>query len=173
MSLAEEALKPDSPCATLFDTSIIGKSVAEFFDDVRSMISFKDKLYSDGIEIWGSAGGTPGTWRLKRKDGTEFYTDTVLRKSKYADLEGIQVAPAGGRIKISRARKGINNQAKTLLHELGHLADAMFGAGASKLINDAGVKAGERKAQKKNRATMKECNRFIDKVLKGRSSKDA
>lgn len=115
-------------------------------------------------KVVGISGGTSGTVEVEQPDGKRFYSERIL--AERSGLKIIRVVQGGGgRIRIHKDLKPAVEVAFVLNHELGHVADKMFGDDASLIINDAATTADvSKELHRKNDKTMAACKADLLKL---------
>ncbi|MBL8180257.1 MAG: hypothetical protein JNL64_01460 [Blastocatellia bacterium] len=115
-------------------------------------------------KVVGISGGTSGTVEVEQPDGKTFYSERRIAERNGLKIRRVVQGP-GGKIRIHKDLNPTREAAFVINHELGHVADKMYGDEASLLIDDAATTADVSKdLHQRNERTMAACKASLGRL---------
>jgi hypothetical protein len=170
MALVEESFK-STRCKDLF--TIPNMTPTDLLKSQNVQIKFEDlseveNTFGEKNSLWGFSRGGSGSVVVEQPNGRQVATD-FLGHEKHGKLIR-RTQDAWGRISIHTGISKLYKMAKVIIHELGHVADKMYGENASKIIDDSSeIKKEYNRLHDINDATTKDCLEDLKKLSKNRN----
>jgi len=115
-------------------------------------------------KVVGISGGTSGTVEVEQPDGKTFYSERRIAERNGLKIRRVVQGP-GGKIRIHKDLNPTREAAFVINHELGHVADKMYGDDASLIIDDAATTADVSKdLHQRNERTMAGCKASLGRL---------